>query len=45
VTAEVLVGNHSGFKVVTTNSMANATVTVCAKISHNLCMKDRINET
>ena len=32
-------GSHSGFSVVTTNRMASATVTVCAKISHNLCME------
>src|SRR5574343_1139813 len=32
-------GSHSGFSVETTNRMASATVTVCAKISHNLCME------
>jgi hypothetical protein len=32
-------GSHSGLSVVTTNRMASATVTVCAKISHNLCME------
>src|SRR5574343_220959 len=32
-------GIHSGFSVPTTKMIASATVTVCAKISHNLCMK------
>jgi hypothetical protein len=38
-------GSHSGLSVLVTNRMATATVTVCAKISHNLRMKDRIDET
>jgi hypothetical protein len=39
------VGSQPGFRVVTTKRTATATVTVCAKISHNLFMKARINET